>query len=123
MTETRGKSAFLPRLVFALTVLVCVAVTLLLISVATAKAGEAAATPLAAVNPQIVGWALVAAALSTALAAIGAGYAVARVGSAAIGAVAEKPELFGRALVLVGLAEGIAIYGLIVSILILNRIG
>ena len=37
-------------------------------------------------------------------------------------AVAEKPELFGRALVLVGLAEGIAIYGLIVSILILNRI-
>ena len=76
----------------------------------------------AAVNPQIVAWGLVAAALSTALAAIGAGYAVARVGSAAIGAIAEKPELFGRALVLVGLAEGIAIYGLIVSILILNRI-
>ena len=44
-------------------------------------------------------------------------------GSAAIGASAEKPELFGRALILVGLAEGIAIYGLIVSILILNRLG
>ena len=39
-----------------------------------------------------------------------------------LGAVAEKPELFGRVLVLVGLAEGIAIYGLIVSILILNRV-
>lgn len=73
-------------------------------------------------NPQIVAWGLIAAALSTALAAIGAGYAVARVGSAAVGAIAEKPELFGRVLVLVGLAEGIAIYGLIVSILILNRI-
>jgi V/A-type H+-transporting ATPase subunit K len=122
MTETRRPSTFLSWLVLALTVLVCVVTTLLLSAVATAKAGEAAATPLAAVNPQIVEWGLVAAALSTALAATGAGYAVARVGSAAIGAIAEKPELFGRALVLVGLAEGIAIYGLIVSILILNRI-
>jgi V/A-type H+-transporting ATPase subunit K len=47
---------------------------------------------------------------------------VATVGAAAIGAVAEKPEVFGRALVFVGLAEGIAIYGLIISIMILNRL-
>ncbi|MCK7579765.1 MAG: ATP synthase subunit C [Chromatiales bacterium] len=40
-----------------------------------------------------------------------------------VGALAEKPELFGRVLIIVGLAEGIAIYGLIVSILILNRLG
>lgn len=122
MIEARRPSAsFLSRLVLALTVLVGLAATLMLIAIGTAKAGEAT-TPLTAVNPQIVAWGLIAAALSTALAAIGAGYAVARVGSAAIGAIAEKPELFGRALVLVGLAEGIAIYGLIVSILILNRI-
>jgi V/A-type H+-transporting ATPase subunit K len=44
------------------------------------------------------------------------------VGSAAVGALTEKPELFGRMIVLVGLAEGIAIYGLIISILILNRL-
>ncbi|MBF0178522.1 MAG: H+transporting two-sector ATPase C subunit, partial [Magnetococcales bacterium] len=42
---------------------------------------------------------------------------------AAIGAITEKPELLGRMLILVGLAEGIAIYGLIISILILNRLG
>jgi len=54
--------------------------------------------------------------------ALGAGFAVAKVGTAAIGALAEKPELFGRLLIFVGLAEGIAIYGLIVSILILNRL-
>ena len=48
---------------------------------------------------------------------------MAKVGAAAIGALAEKPELFGRLLIFVGLAEGIAIYGLIVSILILNRLG
>lgn len=63
-----------------------------------------------------------AAAIATALAALGAGFAVAKVGAAAIGALAEKPELFGRLLIFVGLAEGIAIYGLIVSILILNRL-
>ena len=61
--------------------------------------------------------------VATGLAALGAGFAVAKVGTAALGALAEKPELFGRVLVLVGLAEGIAIYGLIVSILILNRLG
>jgi len=121
MIETRRRSAFLSRLLLALTALVGLATTLMVVAAGTAKAGEAA-PPLAAVNPQIVGWGLIAAALSTALAAIGAGYAVARVGSAAVGALAEKPELFGRALVLVGLAEGIAIYGLIISILILNRI-
>jgi V/A-type H+-transporting ATPase subunit K len=69
-----------------------------------------------------VQWGFVAAALATGLSALGAGIAVAGVGSAAIGALAEKPDLLGRALIMVGLAEGIAIYGLIISILILNRI-
>jgi V/A-type H+-transporting ATPase subunit K len=70
-----------------------------------------------------LGWGLMAAAVSTGLAAAGAGYAVGMVGTAAVGALAEKPELLGRLLILVGLAEGIAIYGLIVAVLILNRLG
>lgn len=77
----------------------------------------------AAIAPGIVQWGLLAAALATGLSSLGAGVAVAAVGSAAIGAIAEKPELLGRVLILVGLAEGIAIYGLIISILILNRLG
>jgi V/A-type H+-transporting ATPase subunit K len=67
-------------------------------------------------------WGYLAAALATGLSSLGAGFAVANVGSAAMGALAEKPELLGRALIMVGLAEGIAIYGLIVSILILNQL-
>jgi len=63
-----------------------------------------------------------AAAIATGLATIGAGIAVAMTGSAALGSVAERPELFGRSLVYVGLAEGIAIYGVIVAILILGRV-
>ena len=62
-----------------------------------------------------------AAGLSTGLACIGAGIAVASTGAAAIGVIAEKPESFGRSLIFVGMAEGIAIYGLIISFMILNR--
>jgi len=61
-----------------------------------------------------------AAALSTGLACIGAGIAVASTGSAALGAISEDSRLLGKTLIFVGLAEGIAIYGLIVTILILN---
>lgn len=76
----------------------------------------------ATMSPDVVRWGLMAAAIATGASAVGAAYAVAHVGAAAVGALAEKPELLGRVLILVGLAEGIAIYGLIISILILNRI-
>ena len=78
---------------------------------ASAKAGE-----------DWMGLAYIGAALAVGLACIGSAYAVARIGSAAIGAVSEKPELTGRTLVFIGLAEGIAIYGLIIAIMILNKL-
>lgn len=53
---------------------------------------------------------------------LAAGYAVGRVGSAALGAASERPELLGRSLILVGLAEGIAIYGLIIGIMLLGKL-
>lgn len=85
--------------------------------------GALAATPPAA-GPaaDALAWGLIGAALATGMSTLGAGIAVGKLGAAAVGALAEKPELFGRLLMLVGLAEGIAIYGLIVSILILNRL-
>lgn len=86
-------------------------------------ATEAAATAVAALPADAYGWGFLGAALATGLSALGAGIAVGNVGAAAVGAIAEKPELLGRTLILVGLAEGIAIYGLIISILILNRLG
>jgi V/A-type H+-transporting ATPase subunit K len=108
----------LPALMLAATDAVAVGATLLLLQ------GGAAAQPTAsAVGSAVAPWAMMAAAIAAGLAALAAGYAVAMVGSAAVGALAEKPELLGRVLILVGLAEGIAIYGLIVAVLILNRIG
>ena len=49
-------------------------------------------------------------------------YALAKIGAAAMGAMSEKPEIGGRALVFLGMTEGIAIYGLIIAIMILNKI-
>ncbi len=66
-------------------------------------------------------YATLAAAISTGLACVGAGIAVAGSGAAAVGATAERPESFGRSLIFVGLSEGIAIYGLLISFLVLNR--
>jgi V/A-type H+-transporting ATPase subunit K len=69
-----------------------------------------------------LGLALIGIALPTGLAAIAAAIALGSVGSAALAVLAEKPELFGRTLVYLGLAEGIAIYGLVMSILMLGKI-
>ncbi|MBT3845630.1 MAG: ATPase [Gammaproteobacteria bacterium] len=68
------------------------------------------------------GLALIGIGLPTAFATIGAGIAVSSVGAASLAVITEKPELFGRTLIYLGLAEGIAIYGLVVTILLLGKI-
>ncbi|MEW6381315.1 MAG: ATP synthase subunit C [bacterium] len=73
-------------------------------------------------NPGSVSWGFMAAAVATGLSTIGAAIAVGLVGSSAMGAMSERPEMAGRALIFVGLAEGIAIYGLIVAIMILGMV-
>ena len=67
------------------------------------------------------GSALIAAAIAVAGSSIGAAFAVAYTGSAALAAMSERPEIFGRAMVVVGLAEGIAIYGLIIAIILIGK--
>lgn len=92
--------------------------------------GAIAASPAFAAEPGVTaaqaetttnGTALLAAAISVVGASIGAGFAVAYTGAAAIAAMSERPEMFGRAMVIVGLAEGIAIYGLIIGIILIGR--
>ena len=84
---------------------------------ASAQAPEAAAAAGATVGD---GMKYLAAALPTGLATIGTGIAVGNAASAAIGAVSEDEKTFSKALIFVALGEGVAIYGLLVSILILN---
>jgi V/A-type H+-transporting ATPase subunit K len=65
--------------------------------------------------------ALLGASIAVAGSSIGAAIAVAYTGSAALAAISEKPEMFGRAMVIVGLAEGIAIYGLVIAVILIGR--
>jgi len=98
----------------------CAAVVL---SGTTALAGEAAqaATGDAASVSRAVGLGA-AAAFAIAFSVIGAGYAVGRIGSAAMGAAAEKPELLTRSLLFVALAEGLAVLGFAVAMMLLQKI-
>ena len=67
------------------------------------------------------GFAMLGAAIAVGASSIGAAIAVGYTGAAALAAISEKPEMFGRAMVIVGLAEGIAIYGLIIAVILLGK--
>jgi len=104
------------------------AVALLIIAAGHSPSAAASAThaATAAISASASGTgtntgALIGAAIAVAGSTIGAGIAVAYVGGAALAAMSERPELFGRAMVIVGLAEGIAIYGLIVGIILIGK--
>jgi V/A-type H+/Na+-transporting ATPase subunit K len=86
---------------------------------AGAASGAAAATTAASTGGNSA--ALLGAAIAVAGSTIGAGVAVAYTGAAALAAMSERPEVFGRAMVIVGLAEGIAIYGLIIGIILIGK--
>jgi len=65
-------------------------------------------------------YASLGAGIAVGLGSLGAAIAVGNTGSAAIGVIAEKPESFGRVLIFVGLAEGVAIYGLIIAFILIS---
>lgn len=65
--------------------------------------------------------ALIGAGIAVAGSCLAAGFAVAYTGSAALALMSERPEMFGRAMVIVGLAEGIAIYGLVVAVILIGK--
>jgi V/A-type H+-transporting ATPase subunit K len=93
-----------------------------LVVLAATTTSASAAGVVASAAPPYAGQALMGAAISVAGSSIGAAIAVAYTGSAALAAISERPELFGRAMVFVGLAEGIAIYGLVVAIILIGKV-
>lgn len=69
--------------------------------------------------PASSAWKYISAALAVGFSCIGGGMAVAKIGSAAMGAMSENAELSGKALPFVGLAEGICLWGFLVGLLII----
>ena len=110
--------------VLAINVLLALVAGVVLVLAAAPDPVSAAATTAAAAadtTSDSSSWAaLLGAAIAVAGSSIGAAIAVAYTGAAALATMSERPELFGRAMVIVGLAEGIAIYGLIVAIILLG---
>lgn len=102
-------------------ILVCV-VTLAAPFVVSAASADAGTTTAAVTGAASDGMGLLAAALAVGLAGIGGGIAVAAAAPAAIGATSEDPKAFGKALIFVALGEGIALYGLLISIMILSHV-
>ncbi len=96
---------------------------LLLLGISDVMAAtEGLATTAAAEMSTGLGLAILGVGIPTGLSTIGAGIAVGPIGAASLAAITEKPETLGRTLIYLGLAEGIAIYGLVISILLLNKI-
>ena len=86
--------------------------------VASAATGDAAAATASA-----DGMAYIGAAAATGLSCIGGGIAVGNAAPAAIGATSEDPKAFGKAIIFVALGEGIALYGMLISIMIISQVG
>lgn len=81
-----------------------------------------AAEEAAAQASMSTGLGYIAAALVTGLSCIGGGIAVASAASAALGAISEDSSVLGKSLIFVGLAEGVCLYGLIISFMILGSL-
>ncbi len=107
------------RVLKAVNALLLLAAGVLVVVSLQAAPGYAATTTTA--GKSYSGQALIGAAIAVAGSSIGAAIAVAYTGSAALAAMSERPEVFGRAMVVVGLAEGIAIYGLVIAIILIGK--
>ncbi len=83
---------------------------------------ETVTSEITSVKADVLKFALIAASVAFGLGALGAGFAISHVGAAAMGAVAEKPQIAFQALMFVALAEGIVVFGLVTAYLILDKV-
>jgi len=118
----RNRSWLRPALATNLTVFFVAQVALMIFGAQEVLANPAVEAAMKGEMSTGMGLALLGVGVPTGLSTIGAGLAVGPIGAASLAAVAEKPDMFGRTLIYLGLAEGIAIYGLVVSILVLGKI-
>ena len=120
----RGSGRMLAGIIAA-SCLVLIAGAVINLAAYPVKAADTAGTGTVSASPEQSfsnGMGFIGMALATGLACVGAGIAVGSVGSAAIGLVGEQPGAIGTTLIYVGLAEGVAIYGIVISMLIFSKL-
>ena len=96
--------------------------TMILAAVLMFSGSAMAAEETAAAGGSAAGLGYISAALSTGLSCLGGGIAVSAAASAALGAISEDSSILGKSLIFVGLAEGVCLYGLIISFMILGQL-
>ena len=116
----RGKAPLVANLCSFFGVMVCMAVVFMSQGASAAEAAETAG--LVSSDGFATGMGYIAAALSVGLASIGGGIAVAASASSALGALSENESIFGKSLIFVGLAEGLALYGLLIGFMIISKL-
>ena len=107
------------NLSFVLTLLLLIGTAFIFSPSLSAAAAEAEAAPAADYNRALVCF---AAALAFGFGAVAAGMAISNVGSAAMGAISENPKIASNALIFIGLAEGVVVFGFITALMILGKI-
>ena len=118
------KSAVLRQIAsFAIVSSVCLITSMVAMAASEGDASTAANAASSASGDINMGLSMIGAALATGISGIGGGIAVGGAAPAAIGATSEDPKAFGKALIFVALGEGVALYGLLVSILIISNAG
>jgi len=122
-SERKLKSHIIQSFVLLCTVMAIVGTLLCASSFAGVSPDEESLTSeMSSTKAEVMKYGLIAAAVAFGLGAIGAGIAISHVGAAAMGAVAEKPEIAGQALIFVALAEGLVVFGFITAYLILGKV-
>lgn len=116
----RGKAPLVANLCSFFGIMVCMAVGFLSQGASAAEAADAAG--IVASDGFVTGMGYIAAALAVGLASIGGGIAVAASASSALGALSENESIFGKSLIFVGLAEGLALYGLLIGFMIISKL-
>lgn len=119
-----AKSSFKARVgnVSALSLILAVVLAVVATSGVFGQSSSQDTEVLSAEKAGVQKFGLIAAAVAFGLGAIGAGIAIANVGSAAMGAIGEKPEIAGQALIFIALAEGLVVFGFITALMILGKI-
>ncbi len=116
------KTDFHRRVVISLVFTAAFIVILGVIPVVNVVAQEQSRAITSPVQGEVAKFGFIAAAIAFGFGAIGAGIGIAHVGAAAMGAISEKPEVAGQALIFIALAEGLVVFGFITALIILGRI-
>jgi V/A-type H+/Na+-transporting ATPase subunit K len=119
------KTAFRRRAGSSVLILILLMLIIGLVSVTDLFAQSAETTTHVEMTPEraeVSKFGLIAAAIAFGFGAIGAGIAIAHVGSSAMAAIGEKPEIASQALIFIALAEGLVVFGFITALMILGKI-